>query len=156
MSERRVGIVVTGAEVRVVDAEIPTDIDEPITIVADETWALPKGARPDAYDVVYRRCANYLAENKIGRVVIKASEASRSAGLAHLESAEFRGVIIAAAASVSDVTVVKKSVISKTYGGKKVGEYVKDDGFWDEHTDGDLRKASREAAMLLVATRKPK
>lgn len=156
MPERRVGVVVTGEEVKVVDAEIPDDPDQPITIVSDDSWRLQKGPHPEAYNVIHRRCANYLKENNVARVVIKASELSGSTKLAHLESAELRGVIIAAAASVTDVMLIKKSVISKTYGGRKVDEYVKDDAFWDEKTSGDLRKMSREAAMVLIASRKAK
>ena len=64
------------------------------------------------------------------------------------------GVIIAAAASVCGVRVISKGVISRTYGKRKVDEYLQDDAFWDEQTEGGkLRKMSREAAMLLVATR---
>jgi hypothetical protein len=71
-----------------------------------------------------------------------------------LISAEVRGVIIAAAASVCEVKVVSKAVISRTYGERKVDEYLDDDAFWNEHTQGGkLRKMSREAAMLVVAAR---
>lgn len=157
MSERRVGIVVTGGTVKVVDAEVPDDADEPITIIADDTWQLQDGPHPEAYNVIARRCANYLKENKIARAVVKASELSGSTKLAHLESAELRGVIIAAATSATEVTLIKKSIITKTYGAKKFDEYLKDKAFWDEHTTGgDLRKTSREAAMVLIASRKTK
>jgi hypothetical protein len=98
-----------------------------------------------------------LREHKIKRAVIKASELARPAKLAHFESAELRGVIIAAAASVTNVTLIKKSVISKTYGARKVDEYLKDDAFWDAQTcGGHVRKTSREAAMVLIASRKAK
>jgi hypothetical protein len=74
--------------------------------------------------------------------------------LSLLTSAEVRGVVIAATASVCDVRVVSKAVISRTYGERKVDEYLQDDGFWDGQTQGGrLRKTSREAAMLLIAAR---
>lgn len=157
MAERRVGIVVTGGTVKVIDANIPDDDDDPIEIIADDKWDLQQGSHPEAYDVIYRRCANYLREHKIKRAVIKASEIARPAKLAHFESAELRGVIIAAAASVTAVTLIKKSVITKTYGARKFDEYLKDDEFWDEQTTGKpIRKTSREAAMVLIASRKTK
>lgn len=157
MSERRVGLVISGGTVKVVDAEVPDDADDPINIIGDDTWQLQKGPHPEAYNVIARRCANHLKENKIAQAVVKASELSGSTKLAHLESAELWGVIIAAAASVTEVTLIKKSVITKTYGGKKFDEYLKDDAFWDEHTTGcDLRKSSRDAAMVLIAARKAK
>ena len=157
MSERRVGVVVTGGTVRVIDANIPDNVEEPIEILADDKWDLQQGPHPEAYDVMFRRCSSYLKEQKVKRAVIKASELARPAKLAHLESAELRGVIIAAAASTTAVTLIKKSVITRTYGERKVDEYLKDDDFWDEQTTGQpIRKASREAAMILVASRKIK
>src|SRR5689334_14096586 len=111
MGERRVGLVVTGSTVRVIDANIPDDEDNPIEILADDKWDLQQGPHPEAYDVIYRRCSSYLKEHKIKRVVIKASEIARPAKLAHFESAELRGAVIAAAAgSGVPVTLIKKSV----------------------------------------------
>jgi hypothetical protein len=96
-----------------------------------------------------------LKEHDVKHVVIKASELARPAKLAHFESAELRGVIIAAAAASGvPVTLIKKSVISRTYGHRKVDEYLQDDEFWNEQTTGGpIRKASREAAMVLIASR---
>lgn len=155
MGERWVGLVVTGGTVRVIDADIPNGGDDPIEILADHKWDLQQGSHPEAYDVIYRRCSSYLKEHNIRRAVIKASEIARPAKLAHFESAELRGVIIAAAAASGvPVTLIKKSVISKTYGERKVNDYLQDDEFWDEQTTGEpIRKASREAAMILIASR---
>lgn len=155
MAERCVGFVIVGEVVTIVDAEIPDDADDPLTIVADDTWRLQKGERAPAYAVLHQRCADYLRENGIGSVVVKASALPNGATrLGLLTSAEVRGVIIAAAASVSEVKVVSKAVISRTYGERKVDEYLQDDDFWDEQTEGGkLRKTSREAAMLVIAAR---
>jgi hypothetical protein len=155
MAERCVGFVIVGEVVTVVDAEIPDDAGHPITIVADHTWKLQKGERPPAYAVLHQRCADYLRENGVGSVVVKASALPTGAPkLSLLTSAEVRGVVIAAAALVSKVRVVSKAVISRTYGERKVDEYLQDDDFWGEQTDGGmLRKTSREAAMLVIASR---
>lgn len=156
MIERCVGFVISGNSVTVVDAAIPAEADRPVTIVADDSWRLQKGDRAKAYSVLYQRCADYIGENQISRVVIKASAMPQSGGkLTLLQSAEVRGVIGAASASVcDDVQFLAKGVISRTYGDRKVDEYLNDDGFWDQVTEGGkLRKTSREAAMLIVATR---
>lgn len=155
MSERWVGFVIVGEAVTVVDAAIPEDEDDPITVLADDTWRLQKGERAPAYAVLHQQCADYLRENGIGKAVVKASALPTGAArLGLLTSAEVRGVIVAAAASVCEVHVISKALISRTYGERKVDEYLQDDDFWEEHTDGGkLRKTSREAAMLLVATR---
>jgi hypothetical protein len=156
MPERKAGFVASGDKVSVVVADIPDDENDPIDIVFDQTWTLQSGAREPALHVLYQRCANFLREQQIKSVVTKASAVTRSAAtLALLQSAEVRGVVIAAAASVAHVQTLAKAVISRTYGDRKVDEYLKDDGFWQAQTKGaDLRKQSREAAMLLVASRK--
>jgi hypothetical protein len=155
MAERCVGFVIVGEVVTVVDAEIPDGSDEPLTIVADDTWRLQKGERGPAYAVLHQRCADYLHENGVGSVVVKASALPTGAPrLGLLTSAEVRGVIIAAAASACEVKLFSKAVISRTYGERKVDEYLQDDDFWDEQTQGGkLRKTSREAAMLVIAAR---
>lgn len=155
MKMRCVGLVVVGDVITVVDAQVPNDIGEPITILSDTTWNLQQGDRGPALAVLHQRCADYLRENEIALVVVKASALSTgSVKLSLLGSAEARGVIIAAAASVSEVAILSKAVISRTYGDRKVDEYLKDDGFWDDHTEGGrMRKTSREAAMLILAAR---
>lgn len=155
MAERCVGFVVVGDVVTVVDAEVPEEADDPVTILADDTWKLQKGGRAEAYDVMYRRCTNYLKENGVARVVVKASALTMgSTKLSHMTSAELRGVVIAAAGSVASVRTMAKALISRTYGNRKMDEYLQDDDFWDEQTTGgSLRKNSREAAMIVIAAR---
>ncbi|MNC20190.1 hypothetical protein D3C75_681330 [compost metagenome] len=154
MASRCVGLVIGSGEVTVVDTMIPDECDAPITLVRDETWKLPTGDRPKAYETLFHRCKDFLEVNKIDQVVVKASsvpQGSANGGL--LDSAELRGVIMCAAASACETRVLKKEVISRTY-GRKVDECVKDDAFWNEKLEGaKLRKGSREAAMLVVAHR---
>src|SRR5690606_21424344 len=118
MSERRVGFHVSKDKVIAVDAEVPES--GPIVLQADHTWNLQRGAREEAYHVLYQQVANYLREHDITRAVVKASAVSgRSAmRLAHLEGAEVRGIIIAAARSVCAVCAISKAKISKTFGDR--------------------------------------
>jgi hypothetical protein len=154
MPVRWLGVNASTDAVTVVDGEIP-DNDGPIMIRSDDTWRVQKGDRAAAYGVLYQQCADYVRENKIDAVIIKASAVmGGSATLALLTSAEVRGVVMAAAASQCAVKALSKAVISKTYGDRKVDEYVADDQFWSSQTTGGtLRKLSREAAMLLIAAR---
>lgn len=154
MSERRVGLAVSGSKVTAVDAMVPDT--GPIELQADHTWSLQQGSREDAYHVLYQQVANYLREHGIKRAVLKASAVSARGAmkLAHLESAEARGVVIAAARSVCPVSCVKTATISRTFGERKVEEYVRDNDFWAANVTGvDLRAGSREAALLLIADR---
>jgi hypothetical protein len=155
MTLRWLGLSASKESIVVVDAEIPDD-DGPIVIRSDDTWKVQKGDRAAAYNVLHQQCADYISENGIDAVVVKASAVAGkgSATLGFLLSAEVRGVVIAAAASQCPVKALSKAVISKTYGDRKVDEYVADDVFWADNTAGGaLRKLSRETAMLLIAAR---
>ncbi|UVO51304.1 hypothetical protein M0208_12585 [Sphingomonas sp. SUN019] len=155
MTARWLGLTASKEAVVVVDATIPDD-DGPIVINADDTWRVQKGDRSEAYNVLHQQCADYVKENGIDGVVVKASAVAGKgpATLGFLLSAEVRGVVIAAAASHCPVKAQSKAVISRTYGDRKVDEYLADDAFWADKTEGGaLRKLSREAAMLLIAAR---
>lgn len=157
MSKRLASFVVSGDDVKVVVAQVPADPNDPISIEYDQTWKLQSGDRGPALCMLHQRCASFLKEQQVAAVLMKASAASPLAKvtLALLHSAEVRGVVIAAAASVTEVKTMAKNVISRTYGERNVDEYVKDDSFWTaQTTGGKLRAGSREAAMLIVASRK--
>lgn len=147
-------MVVSGSSVVLVDAEIPEG-DESIVIQNDQTLKLQTGLREPAYAMMHQLCVNYLRENEIDRVVVMASAVNRAGGgVAHLESAELRGVVTAAAASVCPTEQLKKASISKSFGERKSDEYLDDAAFWDESVDGVVRVGSRMAALLLLAARK--
>jgi hypothetical protein len=113
---------------------------------------LKRGA---ALAVLHQRCQNFFEQNNIQLVIIKASALPQSGvKLAVLESAEVRGVVIAAAASKTKVEILSKAKISRTYGDRKVDEYLKDNSFWSgKITGAKLKVSSREAAMLIIASR---
>lgn len=155
MSDTWIGIVVASGEITLVNLEFQVD-GSPV-LNDDTTWALQQGVRPEAYNVMYSRLVNYLRENSVAHIAIKGSALSRGGTkLSHLEAAELRGVVIAACASTnSEVHVVTKAHISRTFGKRKVDEYVSDESFWgDRLLDTQMRKGSREAAMLIFAVRK--
>jgi len=80
-------------------------------------------------------------------------EAIRGTKKAHLEAVELRGVVMSAAAEAARTTCLAKSNFSKTFGKRKVDEYLADDDYWDAEISGQLRAGSREAAMILLAAR---
>lgn len=157
MSKHVAGVVVVGETVTVVHAEVPDDDRDPVTIVSDNSWILQKGDRGPALSVLSLRCQNFCDQNSVQLMVVKASALPQSGvKLAVLHSAEVRGVVIAAAASKTSVEILSKAKISKSYGDRKVDEYLKDDAFWSTQITGvKLKKTSREAAMLILASRRP-
>lgn len=151
MPERWVGIVVTGDKAIIVDAEVPDEGQ--LVLQNDETWRLQSGDRAAAYNVIGQQCRDYLRDNGVSKVLIKGSAVSLGGTkIGHLRSAELRGVIKGAAASVCDVREFSKASLSRNFGERKVDEYAKDDEFWKTHFTGeDLRAGSREAAIMLLA-----
>jgi hypothetical protein len=155
MSKCLLGLSSSKDSVIAVVAEIPDD-DGPIIVISDDTWKIQKGDRAAAYGVLHQQCSDFIQANTIQQVIIKASAVTGqgAAKLGMLQAAEVRGVVIASAGSQCTVRQMSKAVISRTYGNRKVDEYVADDDFWKKHTTGgNLRKMSREVTMLLVAAR---
>jgi hypothetical protein len=126
MTNRWLGLTATKDSVVAVDATIPDNGDDPIVIMSDDTWRVQKGDRAAAYHVLHQQCADYIKENGIDTVIVKASAVAGkgSATLGILLSAEVRGVVIAAAASQCQVKALSKALVSRTYGDRKVDEYV--------------------------------
>lgn len=156
MAKRWVSFHVSGSEVGVLDAEIPDDADEPIKVLAQAKWKLQQGDRAQAYGVMAKRCTNYVSEHKVDLVVVKGSATGRVQGsiASLLPSAELRGAVIAGSAMATKVEIISKSQVSRTYGKRKVDEYLRDDKFWDDHVEaGDLSKWAREPLMYLIAYR---
>lgn len=150
MAERWVGIVGSSSDVIIVDLEWGS----PPILKSDQTWTLQSGSRPDAYAVLFDRCLQYARENGLRGVVVKASAVGQGAAtLALLHSAEVRGVVQAAFAKAGvPVHLAAKAAVSRTFGKRKVDQYLKDETFWQEQNIiGDLRKGSRMSALLVIA-----
>lgn len=156
MTARWLGVVVSGDLVTAVDAEVPDA--GPITIQSDQSWPLQSGNRADAYVVMAQQVTDYATENGIGCAVVKESAVSLGGTKkAHLESAELRGVVLCALRRATEVKLQSKAIISKTFGERKVDEYLSDSAFWKKECAGiNLRVGSREAAMIILAARKKK
>jgi 2-phospho-L-lactate guanylyltransferase (CobY/MobA/RfbA family) len=156
MTDRWVGITVSGSEVTLVDLEVPAK--GPLTVQADRSIKVDKAEnRAVAYETVYRRVEQYLREHKIKHVVVKDSATiQQKANMALLRAAELRGVVVAgAAAGGASVEFAAKAQLSKSFGTRKVDEYLKDEPFWVGNIGGDLRRGSREAAFVVLAKVRP-
>ncbi|MDA0267425.1 MAG: hypothetical protein O2890_10620 [Cyanobacteria bacterium] len=152
-AKKCVGITVNGDKLNLVSVQF-SHRNSPPAVLDDLTLKLQAGNRPQSYNAMYERVRNYLRENDIECVAIKESAASKNSGLSHLLAAELRGVVIAACQStVLDVLTVKKATISRTFGQRKVDDYVADDSFWESNLVGELRKGSREAALVVIAAK---
>lgn len=152
MLEKYLGIVVSGAQLDAVHLEI----DGSRAVVTNQfTWKLQSGDEVLAYAAMHDRVKDYVKNNAIEKVVVKASAVGKNKPtLAHLKSAELRGVIcVASVGGGASTTLIQKGTISRTFGDRKVDEYVNDDSFWDIKVIGDLAKGRREAALLVLSKR---
>lgn len=150
MSKQVTGIVVSGEDVVVVILEV-NDGELPV-VVRDETWRVQTGDRIDAYRAMHERTISFFRQNPVSRVLVKASALGKtSAKLAHLHSAELRGVVLAAAAACGKTKAVQKASLSRTFGKRKVDDYLIDENFWSTSLSGGLRKGSREAAIVALS-----
>jgi precorrin-6B methylase 2 len=151
MTKRWMGIAVAGTKATLVTAiQRPA---QPLEIISDETVDLNSGDRATAYKIMHDRVADRVEQNKIDEVFIKGSAVSL-AGMkkAHLEAAELRGVIIAAATVNAKVHIAQSADISRNFGKRKFDDYLKDKDFWAAKICGaNLRAGSRAAALLMVA-----
>jgi hypothetical protein len=145
------GIKVSADSVSLVT--MTTDAAGDFTLVDQSTLKLQAGARPAAYHVLQCQLADYLQQRKIEYACIKGSAVSiGGTSLAHLESAELRGVVQAAAvAAGAEVRIVSKANVSRNFGTRKVDEYLRDDQFWIDASLAGVKKGMREAAFTVLS-----
>lgn len=152
MTVRWLGVSVSGEKVIIVDASVPENESESITINKDFTLSLQKGDKAEAYATLHSELADYAREQHITAAVVKASAVAQQGRptLAHFHSAELRGVVIAALASVCETKAVAKATMSRNIGERNVDDYAKDDEFWNENFEGSVRAGSKEAAFGIL------
>lgn len=150
MPKECMGIVVSGGQLLSVHLQVDGTT---ATLVNQHTWKLQSGDIVAAYSAMYERVRDYVSNNQVSEVVIKASAVGQNhPTLAHLKSAELRGVVsVAAAAGGASTTLVQKGTVSRTFGDRKADEYVQDDSFWQTAVIGELTKGRREAALLVLS-----
>jgi hypothetical protein len=150
MSNSWLGVVVSGNGVTGVHLDCEKS---PPELTNQFTWSLQAGDRPEAFVVMYERIRDYVREQEIQNVAVKASALGQARATSkHLESAELRGVVIAAAKTGgAKVHLIKKAVVSRNFGERKADEYISDNTFWASAVNGDVLKTRREAALLVLS-----
>lgn len=141
------GVVVGTKKIVLIEGD--KNSDGTVTILNDEVFNLEEGDRHIAYSAMHRRIHDRM-KHGITSVIVKASSAGKFTGSQDaLHAAELRGVFIAAVPDNIHVKQAHVKALSKA-GSRKVGEYTKDDDWWDEHFTGAVRKTNREAAYLIL------
>ncbi|KIN79618.1 hypothetical protein Z950_152 [Sulfitobacter mediterraneus KCTC 32188] len=115
---------------------------------------LETGDRTIALRNMHRRVFDRLSEG-VDKIVLKASSGGKyAAKTSILHAAELRGVFLSAVPN--NITVVQKHSKSVSRAkSKKIGDYLKDDTYFEANFSGvKLRKGSREAALLMFEEEK--
>jgi hypothetical protein len=149
MTKTLAGLQVTSEKI---DLVVLILSNEQFTLEGQYTLKLQAGDRPPAYGKIYNDVVDLITDKKIDCACVKASAtmgSGTSGGL--LNGAELRGVAIAACASVCDVKLVRKGVVSRAYGERKVDQYIADNSFWETRGLASLQKGKREAAFLVIS-----
>lgn len=145
-----VGVVVGSDKVTLVEGDISAD--GTVTLIKDEIFDLEDGERHRAYGVMHRRVADRFSSGA-DKVVLKASSAGKFTGTqGALNAAELRGVFLSALPNRVEVVQFHAKTVSRDFGSRKLGDYLKDEDWWAAKFSGACRKGSREAAFLIIAS----
>lgn len=151
MPEKLIGVTVVANQIHV--ALLTKDATNGFTLDDQTTMNLQDGDRPAAYSEIHGQFLDYVRQHHVKCVCVKGSAVSQGGtGLAHLQAAELRGVIQAAAATAGvEVRIMIKATTSRKFGTRKVDEYLKDDDYWKGLGLPKLKKGLREAAFAAIS-----
>lgn len=151
MADKLIGVTVAANEVHVV--LLSKGAAKDFTLDDQTTMNLQDGGRPAAYNTIHGQLSDYVSQHRAKCVCIKGSAVSMGGTkLAHLQAAELRGVVQAAAAAAgAEVRIMTKANASRNFGTRKVDEYLKDDGYWRGVGLANLKKGQREAAFAVIS-----
>lgn len=140
-------------EALVVSASVPSE--GPLQVSGVETWPLDPGERPQAYAALRRRIQAYLSAQAISFVAYRGAASSQfGTGPQAYLAAEIRGALLSALGEgCVRSRAFTKGVVSRRFGTQKVGDYLRDDGFWRANCIGDIPRSHREAAFYLFVAR---
>lgn len=154
MAEKWAGIKTEGSEIICVVLEIDKSQRK---VIQDFSIFLQNGPRSDAYAQAYARILDFLTQNQIKKVVFIPSTLSMGKiDESHLRGAELRGAIqvalVHAGASINCVKIASIKKKKGILGPLQTTKYMDDDNAWSEVVSGKLRKGSRDAAIVAIAT----
>jgi hypothetical protein len=121
-------------------------------LVAAVTFRLQIGDRPTAYNVMLGQFSDFLKNQNVHTACIKGSAVNRGGTtMAHLEAAELRGVVTAATTAAGcKVRIISAAIASRSFGERKLAQYLADDAFWANRGLSNLQKGKREAAFVVL------
>lgn len=143
------GIVTGGDHIDLVIGNF--EADRTVTVTTARTLTLGSGTRAAQLCSIAEQLRTVLREANVENCYVRGSAYSMGMKLAHLESAEVRGIAVIVAGSVSNVTLLAPAVVGRTFGDRKPQEYLSDNSFWKQQGCESLAKKYRQACLQILA-----
>jgi Holliday junction resolvasome RuvABC endonuclease subunit len=129
---------------------IKNDDSEKLELMGQGSLKLVKStSRTTDIAELYKQLKKLITSHQVNFVLIKASVSSQSMTLAHLHTAEIRG-ICSVAATIAKVQVKLVTPAATFAQSGKVKDTLKNDDLFERNISGDLPKTKRDLALLVL------
>jgi Holliday junction resolvasome RuvABC endonuclease subunit len=129
---------------------IKNDKSEKLTLIDQGMLKIVKStSRTADIGELFKQVKKLIAKHQVNQILIKASASTQNMNLAHLHTAEVRGLCVTAA--ISAKVPVKLITPSATFAQSgKVKESLKNDELFERNIEGELPKTKRDVALLVL------
>ncbi|WDE96007.1 hypothetical protein PQO03_09805 [Lentisphaera profundi] len=129
---------------------IKNDDSEKLTLLDQGTLKLVKNtSRASDIGELFKLVKKFMATQQVNYVLIKGSASTQDMNLAHLHTAEIRGICVAAAATAKVPAKLVTPGATFAQSGK-VKDSLKDDDLFNRNIEGELPKTKRDLALLVL------
>lgn len=129
---------------------IKNDDTEKLTLLDQGALKLSKStSRTADIGELFKQLKKLIALHQVNFILIKASVSTQDMNLAHLYTAEIRGICVAAAMSTKTQAKLISPAATFAQSGK-VKETLKNDDLFTRHIEGELPKTKRDLALLTL------
>ena len=126
------------------------DESKGLTLMAQGTLKVTKStSRTDDLAELFKYLKRIITTHQVGQILVKASVSTQDMNLAHLHTAETRGLCVSAAI-VTKVPVKLITTTATFAQSGKVKDSLKNDKLFDQNITGELPKAKRDLALLIL------
>ena len=129
---------------------IKSDDSEKLTLIEQGMLKIVKNtSRTADIGELFKQLKKLIATHQVNQILIKGSASTQNMNLAHLHTAEVRGLCVTAA--ITSKVPAKLITPAATFAiSGKVKETLKNDELFERHIEGELPKTKRDLALLVL------